>query len=89
MQPFKHGHADNCELETMGAGWSNYVYVSCKDNATCEGKLNFFDTTFEAKISQSEQTLAAVAAKIAYMSNTFRIKMYKKKNSNKKTKTKI
>lgn len=55
MQPFKHGHADNCELETMGARWSNYVYVSCKDNATCEGKLNFFDTIFEVKINQSDK----------------------------------
>lgn len=55
MQPFKHGHADNCELETMGARWSNYVYVSCKNNATCEGKLNFFDTIFEVKINQSDK----------------------------------
>ena len=75
-QPFKHGHADNCELETMGAEWSNYVYVSCKDNATCEGKLKFFDTTFKYKIYKLDETLAV---KSAYIS----------KNSNKERNTKI
>ena len=61
-QPFKYGHAGNCELETMGAAWSFYVYVSCKDNATCESKLDFFDTIFKSKINKLDETLAVNTA---------------------------
>ena len=57
----------------MGAVWSFYVYVSCKDNATCEGKLEFFDTTFESKINKLDEI---VAVNTAYSSKIFRAKIY-------------